>query len=116
MPDKWFYQHDGAVHGPVSALQLRGLVGTGGLDRADLIWAQSVKAVAAVRADAALVFPSPAPVEPRDFEPAPAPVPEWVRELKEAITAGGDVANLPPPSAQAWLPDVRDAEQKARQP
>jgi hypothetical protein len=114
LSDKWYYTHASATHGPASAMHLRGLVETKGLHRDDLIWPESLDAVAAIPAEAALAFPTPAQVEPRDFEPAPAPAPEWVRELRDAIAAGGDVANLPPPSAQSWLPDVRDADKRHR--
>ena len=114
MSDQWFDQHANAVHGPVFAEQLLDQVGSGGLHRDDLIWPECLKAVVAIPAAAARTFPTPGPVEPRDFEPAPAPLPEWVCELREAIAAGGNLTNLPPPSAQAWRPDVRDAEQKAQ--
>jgi hypothetical protein len=117
MPDRWYYTHAGTTHGPVSGVQLRGLIETDGIAPDGLIWSVGVAASQAVRADAALAFPAAAAVEPTDFQPAPPPPPpEWLHGLAEALAACGDVANLPPPSAQAWLPDVRDAKQKARQP
>ena len=61
MSDKWFYQHAGAVHGPISAEQLLDLVDTGGLHRDDLIWPECIDAVAALPAEAALKFSFPGP-------------------------------------------------------
>ena len=76
MSNNWFYTHADAVHGPVSTEELFGLVKTGGLILEDMIWPESVPATAAVRAEAAIAFPS-APVEAAGL-PSP-PLPEWVR-------------------------------------
>jgi len=114
MSDQWYYTHAGATHGPVSGLQLSALIETDGLAPDDLIWPAGVAPTHAVRADAALAFPPSAPVRPEDFQPAPPPPPEWLRELAEAFSAGGEVASLPPPSPASWLADVRLAEQARR--
>lgn len=114
MSDKWHYTHAGATHGPVSGAQLRGLIETDGIAPDDLIWPADVAASQAVRADAALAFPTPAAVEALDYQPAPPPLPPWLPELAAALAAVKDLAALPPPSPGAWLPYVRRAEDAAR--
>lgn len=114
MSDLWFYTHAGATHGPVSAVRLRGLIETDGLAPDDLIWPTGVAPMQAVRADAALAFPRTPAVTPDAFVPAPQPVPDWLPELAEALAAVKDLTALPPPSPDAWLPDVRRAENASR--
>src|SRR5450755_4314330 len=115
MPDRWYYTHAGATHGPVSGVQLGGLIETDGIAPDDLTWSVGVAASQAIRAGAALAFPAATAVEPTDFQPAPPPPPpDWLHRLAEALAACGDVANLPPPPAQTWLPDLRRAEQPSR--
>jgi hypothetical protein len=96
-------------------MQLRALIETDGLAPEDLIWPAGASPAEAIRADAALAFPTAVAVEPTAFQPAASPPPEWLRELKEALAAGGDLVDLPPPDAKSWLADVGRAEQKSRQ-
>jgi GYF domain 2 len=111
MPDKWFYKHGGAIHGPVSAEQLRALAWAGGLSPDDLIWPLSVEAVAAIRAGAALPFPSTDTAEASGLQPSP--LPEWARALIDAGLDVGTLESLPPPPAEAWLDDLHHIEQRA---
>ena len=114
--DNWFYTHAGASHGPVSTERLLGLVGTGGLLPDDMIWPESVPATAAIRAEAALTFPSPAPAVPMAFPVQPSPLPEWVRALTNAGVDVPTLESLANPPARAWLDDVRRLEQARRRP
>ncbi len=66
MPDQWYYTHAGATCGPVSGVQLRGLIETDGIAPDDLVWPVGVAPSQAIRADAALAFPSPTPVDAAD--------------------------------------------------
>ena len=116
MPDEWFYSHGGLKHGPVSAEQLRALVGTGGLAPTDLIWPESIDAVAAIPAEAALSFPSATPAEAASWQPTPAPLPEWVRALTDAGLDVRALEALPLPPAKDWREDVRGVEESAPTP
>jgi GYF domain 2 len=115
MSDNWFYKRGGAIHGPVSAARLRALALAGGLSPEDLIWPQSAKVVAAVRADAALPFPSAAPAETTTSEPLPS-LPAWISDLTDTGLDVLTLESLPPPSAVDWLADVRDLEQAPSPP
>ena len=116
MSDNWFYTHANAVHGPVSTEQLLGLVKTGDLLPEDKIWPESAPPAAAVRAEAALSFPSRTPTQAIGSQSEQSPLPEWMRTL---IDAGLDVRtleSLPHPPAKSWLADVRRLEQPSRTP
>ena len=113
MSDRWYYTHGGATHGPVSGVKLRGLVETEGILPDDRIWPEGVDPREAIRAEAAMAFPTPAPIAPEDFEPAPR-LPDWLPELAAALTAVGNLTSLPPPRADVWLPDVSRLENESR--
>ncbi len=116
MSDNWFYTHAGAYHGPISTEHLLSLVGTGGLVPDDMIWPESVAPTAAIRAEAALTFPSSAPAVPMGFPVQPSPLPEWVRALTNAGVDVPTLESLANPPARAWLDDVRRLEQAPRRP
>jgi hypothetical protein len=119
MARRWFYEHNGHTHGPVSARQLKYLAATGGLQPQDHIWPEDSEADHGVTAEQALDFATlrrlaqeargrPGAGKPReagdhlpgwldeidrvirDPEQAIGPVPEWLR---------------PPESASPGLPD-----------
>ena len=114
MSDRWFYQHANAVHGPVSAEQLLDLVESGGLLRDDLIWPESIDAVAAIPAESALKFPAAAPADTAALPRSPRSAPDWLPELAQALAAVQDLTKLPPPRPADWIADVRRAESMSR--
>jgi len=114
MSDKWYYTHAGATRGPVSGVQLRGLIEIDGLAPGDLIWPDGASPGLAVRADAAMAFPTAAVVEAKDYQPLPPPAPDWLPELDQALAAVQDLTALPPPRPADWIADVRRAETMSR--
>jgi hypothetical protein len=110
MSEGWYYNHAGAIHGPVSADELRRLAWTGGLLPADLIWAAGVDPTAAVPAEAALAL-EPAPLaQPVHADPPTTPLPEWVHELAEVLADVRDATTWPNPPPTSWLSDVQPDE------
>jgi hypothetical protein len=104
--EMWYYTHANAVHGPVSADELRRLAWTGDLLPVDLIWAAGADPAAAVPAEAALSLSPPPLAKPVHAGPPPAPMPEWVHELAEILATVRDPAAMPNPPPASWLSDV----------
>ncbi len=113
MSDQWFYSHAHAVHGPVSGDDLRRLAHSGGLVPEDLVWPVGWEPLNAIPAEAALRFPEPPPLDRAASEAPRPPFPSWLPDLAAALWSGADPATLPVPAAEAWLADVRRAENAA---
>jgi GYF domain 2 len=110
MTDQWYYTHAEAVHGPVSGGELRRLVRAGGLLPVDLVWPVGWEPLDGIPAEAALRFPEAGPTDPLAGI-APPSFPGWLPELAAALASGEDLAALPGPPPEAWLPDVSRGEE-----
>jgi hypothetical protein len=74
------------------------------------VWPVGWEPLNALPAEAALRFPEPPSLDPAAGE-APRPsFPAWLPDLAAALRSGADPAALPMPGAEAWLADVRRAE------
>ena len=71
----------------------------------------------AVPAVAAFWVPEPASEgqASAQLEPASpaAPVPDWLPELAQLLACGDDLASLPSPPPEAWIPDTRRTEESS---
>jgi len=54
--------------------------------------------------------PERPPLDPAADEGLRPPFPSWLPDLAAALRSGADPATLPVPAAEAWLADVRRAE------
>lgn len=105
MSDRWYYTHAGQTLGPVTAAQLRQLLGNGQLDPSDLIWQEgrSQKEGAPVQASLDVSTPT---AEKK---------PDWLDDVR----ATAQPEKKPAPSVQSsqpdWLDDVRAAEENEQE-
>ena len=110
MPDKWYYTHETAIHGPVSGDELRRLVQTGGVLPTDRVWPDGADSATAIPAQAALQLLKGVPTDPGEVAAARPPAPAWLPELAAALARGDDLASLPSPPPESWIADLRRVE------
>jgi hypothetical protein len=110
--DKWYYTHETAIHGPVSAEELLRLLQSGGLHPADMVWPDGTDAAMAIPAHDALQLLNPAPADLGNTTSASPPaVPDWLPGLADALESGADRSPPTNPSVESWLADVRRSEE-----
>jgi hypothetical protein len=135
MARRWFYTHRGQTHGPVAAAELKELVAAGTLAPDDRLWpeefdpayaittARLLEALARRRAGGAGEAPAADQELPgwkqeidqlfRAPEHAPAPVPDWLREMQPLPPSGPDPGAASAPGAPDWLRDLLPPDAEA---
>jgi serine/threonine protein phosphatase PrpC len=105
MIDRWYYTHGGQTLGPVTAAQLRQLLGNGQLDPSDLIWQEGRGQKEGAPVQASLDVSAPATEKKLD----------WLDDVR----ATAQPETKPAPSVQSsqpdWLEDVRAAEENEQE-